>query len=582
MADDDFTYEGTEKYIQDLIDRKNLQLDLSHAMGEATSIRDRHAGQRLPPAPIPVTRSIMGVLRQPGGQLLTWENSATEARKRWPPHLLAVRRLVTYILQRPVASYRPGSKGSQIPIPSLAQGLARERMRSGGGQRAVTATLAAGASASQVTPPGAQPDPASPLEPDLDPNLPAGWTEAADPSTGHPYYFNVALGVTQWERPDAGAHRSRSPYQRRRPSRWDEPREAAPAAELAPDSAGMRGTDVHDRAIRLHEATTTTIRTCAQEFITICGSGEACTAALQAAAVLLAAQNRPTAAGATLGLAFVLAGGQAGPPHLEKFAECGGNMYRYYQENPSAFGLFLATHPAAAQALPMWCQMSSEAPSTAAAPVIAKSGGPPAPAAQAASGSLWGGAGLCGHAQAARVDELGPVRQRPRTPPQMRKVEGWLETDFADLRAKHPPIDPKALVDNMAFMAQRPCSPPGTPILKFIPPEGADLRESKWLWWGALARVGFFVKEMYTYTEYAASVNASAGVGTPGQEVVRTPLGTLIWMRRDRRIATPGGGADLMGRLSLGFPAYNVVEDMKGFHRGRIPKQLAEVLGPQS
>eukprot|EP00793_Prasinoderma_coloniale_P001869 PRCOL_00007232-RA len=31
--------------------------------------------------------------------------------------------------------------------------------------------------------------------------LPVGWTEGVDPRTGAPYYFNVARGVTQWERP---------------------------------------------------------------------------------------------------------------------------------------------------------------------------------------------------------------------------------------------------------------------------------------------------------------------------------------------------------------------------------------------
>ena len=168
--------------------------------------------------------------------------------------------------------------------------------------------------------------------------------------------------------------------------------------------------------------------------------------------------------------------------------------------------------------------------------------------------------------------------QPPQRKTQARRVEGWVASDFADLRLKHPPADPAVLESAMPSLSQWPCSPAGTPIVKFVPPEGAEAREAKWLWWATLSRIGFFVREMYAHTPYAASVNATAGVGTAGQEVVRTSMGTIIWMKRDKRLSSPNGSPALDAKLALVFPPFNPVVDMVGFHKARLPKQVAMAL----
>jgi hypothetical protein len=48
------------------------------------------------------------------------------------------------------------------------------------------------------------PPPRAPAPPPAAAPLPPGWAQGADPSSGRPYWYNVSLNVTQWERPAGG------------------------------------------------------------------------------------------------------------------------------------------------------------------------------------------------------------------------------------------------------------------------------------------------------------------------------------------------------------------------------------------
>ena len=93
-----------------------------------------------------------------------------------------------------------------------------------------------------------------------------------------------------------------------------------------------------------------------------------------------------------------------------------------------------------------------------------------------------------------------------------------------------------------------------------------------------LAEVGLRVAELYSFTNWSSMINSFAGVGSSGQEVVRTPYGTLIWMTRDCRIYSPNGQPELLRLISAGFPAWSPAADMAGHQRRRMPQQVASAL----
>ena len=93
-----------------------------------------------------------------------------------------------------------------------------------------------------------------------------------------------------------------------------------------------------------------------------------------------------------------------------------------------------------------------------------------------------------------------------------------------------------------------------------------------------LAEVGLRVAELYSFTNGSSMINSFAGVGSSGQEVVRTPYGTLIWMTRDCRIYSPNGQPELLRPISAGFPAWSPAADMAGHQRRRMPQQVASAL----
>ena len=530
----EFPIADVEKTFRDIVTSKGLVLDVPRALESAKALRHRCASQALPVAPHPITKELMGLLRRPDGQPLTWEDSVTGARQRWPAHLLAVRALITFVLQRRVASYRRESRGSLIPIPAIAQALAQEHAAARAGQRTLTASLTppaavpAGAQsgphadrghaappAPEATAPAelGQPEPrapgtpASPVPahgagqanpgahspqqdwpaPDL--NLPAGWGAATDPTSGYPYFFNVELGTSQWERPQPAVRGGDPPWARsrtprpRRVSRWDVPGTASATVEPAMVQPVPPPAEIHNPSV-----------------------------------------HTPAMPAATIGTPSIFAiGATATVPMLQ--------------------GGVAAESPAAA---PFWN--------------IDAHGGQ-------GQRSGVGGPNFTDQSVVAGGPSAG-APQRAQAKPQPRRIVGWTAADFADLRAQHPPMDPALLLQDMARLVQQPASPPGTPIVKYVPPEAATPRMAKWFWWMALARIGIFVREMYIHTPFAPAVNAAAGIGTSGQEVVRSSIGTIIWMKKDKRISCPNGTPELFQRLAWGFPAFNPVADLANFHRG--------------
>jgi hypothetical protein len=94
----------------------------------------------------------------------------------------------------------------------------------------------------------------------------------------------------------------------------------------------------------------------------------------------------------------------------------------------------------------------------------------------------------------------------------------------------------------------------------------------RWQWWLRLATVGILVKDLYMFTEFSASSNAVAGSGTLGQEVVRTPQGTLVLLVDSGRILCPNGGAALNSRTKLNFQSFDNVRHQQSWHKGREPR----------
>ena len=173
------------------------------------------------------------------------------------------------------------------------------------------------------------------------------------------------------------------------------------------------------------------------------------------------------------------------------------------------------------------------------------------------------------------ADFQSPHKRHKRT------EETVAEECYADLRARIPPEDPKLLEAAWPARKASPVSPTGA-LLKFDPGM-PSLREGRWAFWRALSQVGIFVKPYYAFTAWVDKstgrpVNASPGVGSAGQEVVKSPFGTILWMTTTHRLYSPNGGAELLDRLRCVFPQYNTVHDALPFHGGRLPHQFQQQL----
>mmetsp|Transcript_6657 Transcript_6657/g.17130 ORF Transcript_6657/g.17130 Transcript_6657/m.17130 type:complete len:434 (+) Transcript_6657:101-1402(+) len=102
-------------------------------------------------------------------------------------------------------SMHPGGSGATYPPYSAAVMHPPSQAAASHGQYSagLGAATAAGTTASSATHPSAATSYGG--------SLPQGWVAAADPKTGHTYYSNAALGLTQWEAPAAAAPQAEVP-----------------------------------------------------------------------------------------------------------------------------------------------------------------------------------------------------------------------------------------------------------------------------------------------------------------------------------------------------------------------------------
>jgi hypothetical protein len=120
-------------------------------------------------------------------------------------------------------------------------------------------------------------------------------------------------------------------------------------------------------------------------------------------------------------------------------------------------------------------------------------------------------------------------------------------------------MDPKYIYALFVERKSTPAAPPETSVFKFPIPGGASdsLIAQRWLLWNAIAQCGIFPWQLYVGTDFAAHGNCAAGMGSPGQCVIYTKLGTLIWLPSSGRLYTNNPSGDLLRRLQVVFPPYH-------------------------
>ena len=167
---------------------------------------------------------------------------------------------------------------------------------------------------------------------------------------------------------------------------------------------------------------------------------------------------------------------------------------------------------------------------------------------------------------------------------QQRMLQGALVSDYEEQRSVMPPPDPVLMEREYTLLRDSPRSDPETLICRFIAKDMHCQRTRRWEWWCALAHIKFYVRELYLFTQHntvgpSLTVPNSTSSGNPGQEVVRTPLGTVTWVPSDHRIICSTSNRMLQRRLTLFFDKWVPEQDMcKRYSKGRIPAQIATLL----
>ena len=164
-------------------------------------------------------------------------------------------------------------------------------------------------------------------------------------------------------------------------------------------------------------------------------------------------------------------------------------------------------------------------------------------------------------------------------PAKKRCVETLPIETFADLREQWPPEDPSALLAAWGQRCSQPMSCEDIQTLKFDPQ--VEGREGCWAFWRVLSHCGIFVKPYSALTSFVDPVtnhpvNASPGIGSTGQEVVKSVFGTVMWMTTTHRAYVPSQDGELIRRLRVVFPPWNPVHDAKSHSRRGLPTSFAE------
>jgi hypothetical protein len=141
---------------------------------------------------------------------------------------------------------------------------------------------------------------------------------------------------------------------------------------------------------------------------------------------------------------------------------------------------------------------------------------------------------------------------------------------FADLRVQWQPENPTRICDHFRSKSNEPLSPKGTESFHFVSPVASiSERVQQWHFWLAVAKTGYMTRELYIGSKYETTVSAhhaatgecSAGAGTPGQCIIYTPDGTLIWRMSQECIVTPNPTGDLLRRLAIFFTPWQAPSD---------------------
>ena len=148
--------------------------------------------------------------------------------------------------------------------------------------------------------------------------------------------------------------------------------------------------------------------------------------------------------------------------------------------------------------------------------------------------------------------------------------------DFIDLATKHPPMEPSLLQQQFLALKLTPAAPAGTTTVSFLSPTRTLDREARWLWWLELAKIGFFVKQVYGETKYW---NCIALPGSGGQAVVKTGKGTLLWMSTGR-VYSPNASGDMCQLLCVVFPPFFASAACSDIMLGRMPVSSFSAAAP--
>ena len=134
--------------------------------------------------------------------------------------------------------------------------------------------------------------------------------------------------------------------------------------------------------------------------------------------------------------------------------------------------------------------------------------------------------------------------------------DDFLRETFSDLRVSHPGEPTCVLEEKYRQLRANAAAMDAIEATqeRCFTSTATDARVIKWLFWAELKKIGIIVKQAVMFTEDEKHANSVAGLGTPGQCVVVSPIGTIILLTSSGRLLTPNSGMTLGRRLSLAFP----------------------------